>query len=69
MFKKSIIRFICGYCNESKKTNNYLQNLYAGITMDVKKTNNYLQNLYAGIVMDVKKLATIYKTYMWILHI
>jgi hypothetical protein len=32
-----------------KKTNNYLQYLYAGIAMDVKKTNNYLQNLYVGI--------------------
>jgi hypothetical protein len=37
--------------------------------MDNKKTNNYLQDLYAGIVMDVKKSTTIYKTYMWVLHI
>jgi hypothetical protein len=43
--------------------------LYVGITMDVKKTNNYLQELYAGIAMDVKKPATIYETYMWVLHI
>jgi hypothetical protein len=32
-----------------KKTNNYLQDLYTGITMDVKKTNNYLWNLYVRI--------------------
>ncbi len=37
--------------------------------MDNKKTNNYLQDLYAGIAMDVKKSTTIYKTYMWVLHI
>jgi hypothetical protein len=29
--------------------NNYLQNLYVGITMDVK-TNNYYETLYTGIV-------------------
>jgi hypothetical protein len=27
-----MIRHICGYCNVYKKTNNYLQNLYVGIT-------------------------------------
>jgi hypothetical protein len=37
MLKKSTTRPICKYCNESKKTNTYLQNLYAGITMDVNK--------------------------------
>ncbi len=37
---------------------------------EYKKTSNYLQKLYVGIVMDVKKkLATIYNTYMWVLHI
>jgi hypothetical protein len=36
---------------------------------ECKKTSNYLQKLYVGIVMDVKKPATIYKTYMWVLHI
>jgi hypothetical protein len=51
-----------------KKTNNYLRNLYASIAMNVKKINNYLQDLYASIAMNVKK-PTIYKTYMWVLHI
>jgi hypothetical protein len=37
--------------------------------MNVKKTSDYLQKLYVGIVMDVKKPATIYKNYMWVLHI
>jgi hypothetical protein len=69
MLEKSTTRPIWGYCNENKRTNNYLQNLYVGIAMDVKKTNNYLWDLYANIIMDVKKLATIYKTYMWVLHI
>ncbi len=69
MLKKSITRPICRYCNESKKTSTYLQNLYAGIATDVKKTNNYLQDLYANILMDVRKLTTIYKIYIWVLHI
>jgi len=34
-----------------------------------KKNSNYLQELYMGITMDVKKPATIYETYMWVLHI
>jgi hypothetical protein len=42
-------------------------NLYAGIIMDVKK--NQLLNLYVSIAMDVEKPSTIYKTYMWVLHI
>jgi hypothetical protein len=50
------------------KISNYLQDLYAGITIDVKKTKNYLWDLYAGIVMDVKKTKTIYKTYMRVLQ-
>jgi hypothetical protein len=49
MWKKSTIRPICEYYTRC--------------------TNNYLQELYAGIAMDVKKLTTIYKTYMWVLHI
>jgi hypothetical protein len=28
---------------------NYLQDLYAGIVMDIKKINNYLRDLYVGI--------------------
>jgi hypothetical protein len=36
--------------------------------MDIIKTTNYLRDLYANIAMDVKP-ATIYKTYMWVLHI
>jgi len=36
---------------------------------ECKKTSNYLQKPYVGIIMDVKKSATIYKTYMWVLHI
>jgi len=32
-----------------KKTNNYLQELYAGIANGYKKTNNYLWDLYVGI--------------------
>ncbi len=49
--KKSIIRCIREYYN------------------GCKKTNDYLQDLYVGIAMDVKKPATIYETYMWVLHI
>jgi hypothetical protein len=37
MLKKSITRLICEYCNGCKKTNNYLQELYVNIAMDVKK--------------------------------
>jgi hypothetical protein len=37
--------------------------------MNVKKISNYLQKLYVGIIMDVKTTTTIYKTYMWVLHI
>ncbi len=51
MLKKSTIEFIYKYYN------------------GCKKTSNYLQDLYAGIAMDVKKPLTIYKTYMWVLHI
>jgi len=36
---------------------------------ECKKNHNYLQELYVGIIMDVKKPATIYETYMWVLHI
>jgi hypothetical protein len=32
-----------------KKTNNYLQELYAGIASGYKKTKNYLWDLYVGI--------------------
>jgi hypothetical protein len=56
---------ICGYCNGCLK--NHLLYLYASIA--IKKTNNYLQDLYTGFVMDVKWPLTIYKTYMWVLHI
>jgi hypothetical protein len=49
MLKKSTTRPICGYCNGCKKNNNYLWDLYVGITMDVKKNNNYLWDLYASI--------------------
>jgi len=34
-----------------------------------KKISNYLWDLYVNIVMDVKKPATIYETYMLVLHI
>jgi len=37
MFKKSTIKPMCEHYNECKKTNNYLQELYVGIVMDVKK--------------------------------
>jgi len=36
---------------------------------ECKKISNYLQELYVGITLNVKKLATIYETYMWVLHI
>ncbi len=41
-----------GIAMDVKKINNYLQNLYASITMD-GKINNYLQGQYANITMDV----------------
>jgi hypothetical protein len=44
----------------------YNGNLYASIAKDVK---NQLLDLYVSIIMDVKKPATIYETYMWVLHI
>jgi hypothetical protein len=37
MLKKSTTKPICKYYNGCKKTNNYLQDLYAGSAMDVKK--------------------------------
>ncbi len=49
MLKKSTTRPICKYYNGCKKTNNYLQELYAGIANGYKKTNNYLWDLYVGI--------------------
>jgi hypothetical protein len=37
MLKKSTTRPICEYYNRCRKTNNYLQDLYVNIAMDVKK--------------------------------
>jgi len=37
MLKKSTTRPTCEYYNGCKKTNNYLQELYVNIAMDVKK--------------------------------
>jgi hypothetical protein len=42
---------ICWYRNGcTKQINNYLEDLYVGIIVDVEKFNYYLGNLYAGIV-------------------
>jgi hypothetical protein len=38
--KKSTTKPICEYYNGCKKTNNYLQELYIGIAMDVNKPAN-----------------------------
>jgi hypothetical protein len=52
--KKSTTRFICRYCNGCKKTNNYLRDLYAGITMDVEKQQPFIR-LICGYYNGCKK--------------
>jgi len=48
MLKKSIIRPICGYCNECKNKQLFIKLICEYYNWS-KKTINYLQNLYVGI--------------------
>ncbi len=50
------------------KTNNYLRDLYAGITMDAKNQELFMR-LICKYCNGCKKSTTIYETYVWVLHI
>jgi hypothetical protein len=67
MFKNQLLNLNAGIAMDVK-TSNYLQNLYASIAMDVKNQQLFMRPI-CRYCNGCKKSATIYKTYVWVLHI
>jgi len=53
MLKKSTTRPICGYCNGCKKNNNYLQDLYANIAIDVKNQQPFTKPICGYCIFEM----------------
>jgi len=69
MFKNQLLPLYAIITMDVTKNQQLFTRLICGYCNGCKKTKNYLRDLYVGITMAVKKPTTIYKTYMWVLHI